>query len=302
MAETAEAPTSLIGSLPSVEADAEPSSTTGTPEERGPKAGGTPAPSQEDPSGPDKTAATAEWLQAFSPTESKRLERYKSLEDVAKAYLNLESKLGNATQIPGPDAKPEDWKAFHVKLGVPEKPEGYELKTPSEQDGWSKELETEARSMFHKLGYTPTQAQAAIDFHVKLVEKEAGKLAEDAKANTVALRKEWGEDFDRRWKLAAVGINELFGPEALNLLKYSPLGNSLSFIKSMAEYGSERTNSRTARGDLPGTTEDVRSELTRIRAHDAFFDAKHPLHAGMVQKAFELEERLVEIEDRAARR
>lgn len=91
---------------------------------------------------------------------------------VESAY-NLEKLLGfdragRTVVMPGENATPEELKAFHAKIGVPDSPEGYGLKAPEGADG---EFLTEASKWMHQAGVPAGAAQ-------KLAEQWNGYVAQ----------------------------------------------------------------------------------------------------------------------------
>lgn len=101
---------------------------------------------------------------------------FKSNDDIVNSYRNLERQLGNSVTLPGDDAKPEDLAKFRSRLGVPDKPDGYELKLPDglpEQMPYPDEDVAAFKGWAHEAGLTPKQAQA---IHDKFVAKQAEAL------------------------------------------------------------------------------------------------------------------------------
>ena len=128
----------------------------------------------------------------------------KPLGDVLKGYGEAQKKFGSAVWIPKEDAKPEEWQKFYQKLGTPEKPEGYQFKRPAlgENAAWDGELEKEFLTLAHSTGMNSKQVQTLMDFQARMVEKQLQGLATQRDATKVALKKEWGADFERKLALA----------------------------------------------------------------------------------------------------
>ncbi len=87
-------------------------------------------------------------------------------------------------RLPGPDAKPEDWAAYHKAIGVPEKPEDYGLKAPEKMPDGIAYDEPQARSFAsaaREIGLTPTQA-------AKLQDWQIAYTGDQVKAQVEALR------------------------------------------------------------------------------------------------------------------
>lgn len=94
---------------------------------------------------------------------------FKDIEDVKKLYnshktlkakaADLETQLKDSLKIPGADATSDQVKAFFTKIGMPEKPEGYEL---SDFDLKDDELASTMKKNFmteaYRSGLTKTQA------------------------------------------------------------------------------------------------------------------------------------------------
>lgn len=137
---------------------------------------------------------------------------YKSMQDIASAALNAESLIGKSVQLPGADAKPEDWNKFYGRIGRPEKSDGYEFKLP---DGVPKEMpyDGEFASAFkpvaHQLGLTAKQAAGVHDFYVNAQGQAFGKSGEaTAKAlsdATTAMEARWGASDSEGFKTNVAG-------------------------------------------------------------------------------------------------
>jgi hypothetical protein len=83
-------------------------------------------------------AANGAWYDAFENPEVKTWTAAKGFKDpaaVAESAYNLEKligfdKAGRTLVVPKDDATPDEMRAFHAKLGVPETPDGYKLPLP----------------------------------------------------------------------------------------------------------------------------------------------------------------------------
>src|SRR5690606_22717197 len=85
--------------------------------------------SQTAPSSSD--AGAADWRATISEPGLRRVaEKFTSPAEVVKSYAALQSRLGRSVVKPGPDAAPEEVAAYRRQLGVPERPEQYEVRLP----------------------------------------------------------------------------------------------------------------------------------------------------------------------------
>lgn len=154
---------------------------------------------------------------------------YKSVGDLAKAAQNAESLIGKSVQLPGADAKPEDWQKVFRRLGAPETPDGYTLALPEgvAEGVIDAEFGTKFKDVAVKAGLTPSQAKAVHDFialgTVEQVQANANAQAEAATKATEALEKAWGgkvgsEPFNGALQHAMRAINGLGGDDLTKAL------------------------------------------------------------------------------------
>jgi hypothetical protein len=86
--------------------------------------------------------------------------KHKTPTELADAYVETSKRLGNAIEIPGKDAKPEQIQAFFKKLGVPETAEGYEFADNGMDHSLVEKLAPELQKEFMKAGLTKGQGKA----------------------------------------------------------------------------------------------------------------------------------------------
>lgn len=160
---------------------------------------------------PSGQAPAAPWYGAIRDESVRNWMEGKSFADpsaLAESAYNLEKligheKAGRTAVVPNADAPPEEWKAFHAKLGVPDKPDGYKLPVPEGQSG---EFAKEAANWFHELGVPPRQAEALAakwnDFSSKAQARQAEALAAQGERDVQALQGEWGAAYGKNLELA----------------------------------------------------------------------------------------------------
>lgn len=131
------------------------------------------------PSNPSPSPAAAAPGGALNPENSEWIQKkgFKTNDDIVTSLRNAESRLGNSVELPGDDAPIDAVTKFRQRLGVPDKPDGYELKlntTLPEDFPYPEEDVAAFKSWAHEAGLTPKQAQA---LHDKFVEAQVGQLA-----------------------------------------------------------------------------------------------------------------------------
>ena len=208
--------------------------------------------------------------------------KFKTLDGALKSYAALEKTLGNSNKvtIPGENASPQEVALFRSKMGVPEKPEGYEIAKP---DGipaelWGDDRVKEYQTKAHELGLSTKQAQ-------ELAKWQAEKLGGDFQKNTQALtasrdaaiadlKKDWGADYDKNVAMAEKGAAAAgLTPE---VLKATPeLSNNPHFIRAMQAVALKLGEDKGAAGDIRqqggggiaiNTPEAAAAEIARIRS------------------------------------
>lgn len=147
-----------------------------------------------------------DWRKRMSGEDAdalKRLDRYKSPIDVAKALSEAQKKISSGQMKPQlpKDATDEDIAAYRKEIGVPDKPEGYLDALPDglvvgEDD---KELASSFLESAHAANMPPEFVGAALDWYYKSQEEQIARTAEDDKSYRGQaedeLRGEWGGEF-----------------------------------------------------------------------------------------------------------
>lgn len=158
------------------------------------------------------SAAPAQWYDGIQNPELKNWVQAKGFKDpaaVAESTYNLEKlvgfeKAGRTLVLPKDDATPEEIRAFHAKLGVPDKPDGYMslFKTPEAQnDPFNKE----AAKWFHEIGIPPKQAEQLLgkwQSHAKAtIDDQLAAFAQQSEADFGKVTAAWGKDADANIEL-----------------------------------------------------------------------------------------------------
>lgn len=223
-------------------------------------------------------AAAQDW-RAGLPEDiraDKSLETFKDIPDLAKSFIATKKMVGNATRIPGPDAKPEEWDTLYNKLGRPEAPDKYEFKRPEvpENVKYDEELETAFRGMAHKAGLSTRQAQAVLEQFTTFSQERLGNFTKQMETGVGELKKEWGAKFDANVGAAARTVKELGGDEIVALLNETGLGNHPAMIKFFAKLGEATSEDSLIIGDNANVQETRDAILLKI--HEIENDKTHP--------------------------
>ncbi len=149
---------------------------------------------------------------------------------------------------PPADSKPADPPA-EAKPAIPEK---YDFTTAKLPEGikLSPELVDAIAPVLKKHGLTQEAANELVETHAAATQKLMAAqqkqeeadftkwMADRAKANTDAIKQEWGHEFDGNLKMAQRGLARLFpGTEGKRLLDETGLGNHPEFLKAFLAVG-----------------------------------------------------------------
>ena len=209
----------------------------------------------------------------------------KDVENLARSYVNAQRLIG-ADKLPMPvNPTTEDLDNIYSRLGRPENAEGYEIAV----DGniVTEEVAKSYADVAHNLRLTPDQANGVLEYYRAMVQ-ESGSMSEAAESqqrnNTeMALRKEWGDEFDVRIEDAGK-IAKQFGSSDLlemRLADGTKVGNHPDFIKAfanMAEFRSSVTSEDTVSDSTISSTlsrREAQAEIESIMASPVYTDRKN---------------------------
>jgi hypothetical protein len=172
----------------------------------------------------ESTEMPAAWYDGLSEdvTSHKGFEgvkgKIKDVDGLTMSYLNLQSRMGSAEvgglKAPTAESSPEELAEWYNASGRPETagdytfdglPEGLELDT---------ERLTERNAVMHAAGLSQTQYEAVMDLYTQ----EMNLMHDNLQTNMttvrneseIALKQEWGTDYDRNLK-AVANVAEKFG-------------------------------------------------------------------------------------------
>lgn len=174
---------------------------------------------------PETTLSADNWQDLMAGDDEKvkkALSRYASPAEVAKALLHAKAKLSERVQLkkPADDASDEDKQAWREAWGVPEKPDGYDIKlsegrTVSETD---KPIVDSFLEKMHKANASPELVQSALDTYYEIQEKQ-NEFIETQNAHHKQkleddLRLEYGSNYRANINTAKTFIEKTFGNNA----------------------------------------------------------------------------------------
>lgn len=182
------------------------------------------------------------------------LSKFKTPSALARSYKELEGKLGAAIIKPGEGATEEEVAAYLKKMGRPDKPEEYNIKSALPKEALSDEFLGTLKGAAHKIGLSQDQAavlMTAVDSIVKpALEKIQGQQAEaqrlEVEKKTQAkaaakqtLSSEWAGNFDSNLAVSRGALTKLADQDTVKAINDSGLGDHPGFIKLLYKIGKE---------------------------------------------------------------
>lgn len=239
---------------------------------------------------------------------SKSLDKFQTVQDMAKSYVNMEKKFGKdpdkLVELPSENASDEVKAEFYKRLGVPDDPSeyGFEKSTELPEDiEVDDQLLEGAKQLAHKYNM-PKEAfsglvndwlqleQQSIQEKQKQVQQE---LDSEYESSVNSLRKEWGDDYDRRVNRANRLLTQFAGEEAVEELGLSNSPKMVQFLDKVADSMSEDKLEGSGTNPLP-TPAQVESKISELMAHPAYMNKKHPEHKNITDQISNLFKRKAE--------
>lgn len=242
------------------------------------------------------TGGQARWQDSL-PDDLKQnatLNLFNKVEDLAKAHVHAQSLLGKKGIFPpGENAPKEEWQSFFKQVGLPEK-DKYAVKVP-EGKKFDEKILGKLKDIAYENGVMPKALESIVEAIITEGESAGNAMREQTRIQyeegIAALKKEWGNAFDREVNAARAAVKEM-GPDFQKYLQDTGLGNDPMMIKAMAKFGKQYMKEDQLRGEGKGaftmSPAEIDAELSKIMGDPAYADAAHPSHKSVVGKAEQL--------------
>ena len=167
-----------------------------------------------------------------------------SNEDIAKSYINLQSKISaKGLIVPDKNASKEEKATFWKELGRPDTADGYQLELPKDlHQGIKSDAESQKvfKGKCHEIGLSNEQTQLLHSWYMtELSGVMTRQDEEDKKAvneSKTALNAKWGTTYEGKLALANKVVNKFGGEKVLELFKEG-LGANPLVLEMMANIG-----------------------------------------------------------------
>lgn len=241
----------------------------------------------------ETTAATGGQV---DQTEGEKLlaGKYKTPDELEKAYKNLESKIGAKGIIPpGENASAEEIEAFHRQLGKPESADAYEIAVPEGMQA-DEGLMSWFKETAHKNNMSKGQAETfAQEYHEYFAKRNAELVAEQLESATKELRAEYGAKFEANINGAFSALKNLVGEKEATRIGQQ-YGRDAGFVRALVNVhkltGEDTVTDKTASNsgiDAKGEYNAILKDKSH-KLNAAYWNGNHPMHADAVAEVRKL--------------
>lgn len=248
-----------------------------------------------------ENAITPKGLDVLSETyrNDPSIKDFKSIDDLAKSYVNAKSMIGNSLRIPSEDASDEAKAEFfkklesvpgivrfdenkldviYDKLGRPQTPANYEVKF-DETLNKNPDLQQGFLSKAHEVGLNSKQAQAIVDYQNQFIRAAADQLKEQVLEYQDQVKRELGPEFQNRMVAANTGVKMMANkyPELGDLLRNNPLfANHPAIVNMFANVGKQAIEGSAPTGEAGAMKFGMSAAEAQSRINEIRHNPNHP--------------------------
>lgn len=191
--------------------------------------------------------AEGDWRNSL-PEDIRSHTSFQDIKDVgalAKSFIHAQSMVGkDKIAIPTDKSTPEEWAAFHTRLGRPEKADGYKFDEKLVADGSVTDkvafMKT-VRDLFHEHGVPAKAAEGIFSKYTALLADQHKAVKEaDIKAQQTwveGLKKEFGTAFEQKIAVGNAALKKFGGEGVIKLLRSTGLGSHPDVVKMFVALG-----------------------------------------------------------------
>ncbi len=180
---------------------------------------------------------------------------WKDGSSAVQSYIDLEKSQGGKVKIPTETSTPEEKSSFYKSIGVPEGPEGYEIK-----DVPGNVLRDEGAELALKgVAFEGNCPKATFEAIVKtFYQRQSNDLIASRTEGEALLKEEWSKpgQYDANIEIMTRAVNELFSDETKAIFDATGIGNNPSIVKDLHNIGLKMLSDTIIKGSPPGENEE----------------------------------------------
>lgn len=222
------------------------------------------------PTEPSQPVEKPEWLPEKFWREDKA-----DVESLAKSYQGLEQLLGkkaNAVPVPNEKSTPEEIAAYRKAIGVPDSPEGYQLKPEQLPEGvtWDENVAKRAAELAHKHNIPAAAMSELMKFDMEraalMNQAAASMIEQQLESGRAELERVWGDKMPEKIELARrAAVTAGVDPSSQGFV-------DPQVVKAIVSLAEKLSDDRLVAGDQTGVSS------TRARARDIMTNQANPLY------------------------
>ena len=164
----------------------------------------------------------------------------KSALEIKNEHDALKTRLAGAIFKPGENASPEERTAYLKALGVPDKPEGYEISAPEGVPNDKAEAEF-LRKLAHESGLPKEAGERFAAAYFDRMKANLGTIRQQIETRRTeavnALKGEWKDAYDAKLDAAKLAVRKIGGDDLVQWLNKTGLGDDPVMIRTFARIG-----------------------------------------------------------------
>ncbi len=198
----------------------------------------------------EPVAGTTQW-HSQENSEMVTQKGWKTADDALKSYSELEKSFSGRVKLPTEQSTAEEKSSFYKSIGVPEGPEGYEIKDVPGNIVRNESAELALKGVAFEGGCPKATFEAIVK---AFYDGESARLIEERTTSEATLKQGWSKpgEYEANVEIAKRAVNELFSEELKAILVATGLGNHHVLIKDMHNIGLKMINDTLITGSPSG--------------------------------------------------
>lgn len=221
----------------------------------------------------------------------KVIQETKDITSMAKRLVDANKFISQSVRLPD-DGDTSGMDELYNKLGRPENVDGYSITRPDLPEGmqYDEALEGSFLAAAHEIGLNSSQANALIKWNQAQTISQLESSNQNAEEAMDGLKKEWGNAFDERVKIAEQVLNQYGDDASEAAIKNNP--GLISLVYEMGKNLVEGTAEGLSTASHINTPQEAQAKIDKLHRDPnfkaAYYDKKDPTHDAAVEEMRQL--------------
>ena len=180
---------------------------------------------------------------------------WKDGSSAVQSYIDLEKSQGGKVKIPTEQSTAEEKSSFYKSIGVPEGPDGYEIKDVPGNIVRDEAAELALKGVAFEGGCPKATFEAIVK---AFYQRESDSKIASKTENEAMLKEEWSKpgQYDANIEIMTRAVNEFFSEESKTIFESTGIGNMAAIVKDLHNIGLKMLSDTIIKGSLPGESEE----------------------------------------------